>query len=116
MTDDTRQLVERVLRGLLRAIAFIHQPSNRGVVTQILARRLRVEQRDAEEAYRGALETLERKPYPSTEGLLNIRRMLARTNPRVAAIQVEDVTDTRILRKLDDSGFIDALYGLSGGR
>ena len=114
--EKSPQLVERMIRGLLRAIAFIHQPSNRGAVTQILARRLRVEQRDAEEAYRGALETLERKPYPSTEGLLNIRRMLARSNPRVAAIQVEDVTDTRILRKLDDSGFIDALYNAISSR
>ncbi|MSP41635.1 MAG: ABC transporter substrate-binding protein [Deltaproteobacteria bacterium] len=114
--EKSPQLVERVMRGLLRAIAFIHHPSNRGAVTQILARRLRVEQRDAEEAYRGALETLERKPYPSTEGLLNIRRTLARSNPRVASIQVEDVTATRILRKLDDSGFIDALYKDSSGR
>jgi len=75
-----------------------------------------VEQRDAEEAYRVTLETLERKPYPSAPGLLNIRRMLARSNPKVATIQVEDVMDTRILRKLDDSGFIDALYSGPGAR
>jgi hypothetical protein len=42
--------------------------------------------------------------------------MLARFNPKVAAIQVEDVVDTRILRKLDESGFIDALYSSSGAR
>jgi hypothetical protein len=42
--------------------------------------------------------------------------MLARTNPKVATIQVEDVVDTRILRKLDESGFIDALYGALGAR
>jgi hypothetical protein len=63
-----------------------------------------------------ALETLERKPYSSSEGLLNIRRMLARFNPKVAAIQVEDVVDTRILRKLEESGFIDALYNAPGAR
>jgi hypothetical protein len=62
------------------------------------------------------LETLERKPYPSSEGLLNIRRLLARSNPRVATIQVEDVMDTRILRKLDEIGFIDALYSAPGAR
>ena len=62
------------------------------------------------------LETLERKPHSSSEGLLNIRRMIARSNPRVATIQVEDVMETRILRKLDENGFIDALYSASGAR
>jgi NitT/TauT family transport system substrate-binding protein len=114
--EQSPQLVERVLKGLLRALAFTHNPSNREAVIQTLARRLRVEQRGAEEAYLGALETLERKPYPSSEGLLNIRRMLARSNPRVATIQVEDVMDTRILRRLDESGFIDALYSATGAR
>ena len=114
--EQSPQLVERVLKGLLRALAFVHQPSNREVVTQMLARRLRVEQRGAEEAYRTALESLERKPYASADGLLNIRRLLARANPKVSAVQVDDIVDTRILRKLDDSGFIDALYGAPGGR
>ena len=114
--EQSPQLVERVLKGLLRALVFIHNPGNREAVTQILARRLRVDQQAAEEAYRTALETLERKPYTSPEGLLNIRRMLARSNPKVATVQVEDVVDTRILRKLDDSGFIDALYSTSGAR
>jgi len=114
--EQSPQLVERVLKGLLRALVFIHNPGNRERVTQTLARRLRVDQRGAEEAYRAALESLERKPYPSAEGLLNIRRMLARSNPRVATIQVEDVMDTRILRKLDESGFIDALYSAPGAR
>jgi len=114
--EQSPQLVERVLKGLIRALVFVHHPSNREAVTQTLARRLRVEQHGAEEAYRGALEVLERKPYTSPDGLLNIRRVLTRANPRVATIQVEDVMDMRILRKLDDSGFIDALYSTSGVR
>jgi NitT/TauT family transport system substrate-binding protein len=114
--EQSPQLVERFLKGLIRALAFVHHPSNREAVTQTLARRLRVEQRGAEEAYRAALEVLERKPYTSPDGLLNIRRVLARANPRVATIQVEDVMDMRILRKLDDSGFIDALYSAPGAR
>ena len=114
--EQSPQLVERVLKGLLRALAFIHHPGNREAVSQMLARRLRVDQRGAEEAYRGALEMLDRKPYPSVEGLHNVRRMLARSNPKMAAIQVEDLIDTRILRKLDESGFIDALYSAAGTR
>ena len=115
--DQSPQHLERVLKGLLRALAFIHNPVNREAAIQTLAKRLRVDRRSAEEAYEAGLENLERKPYPSADGLLNIRRMLARTNPKVATVQVEDVIDTRILRKLDDSGFIDALYSAPpGGR
>ena len=114
--EQSPQLVERVLKGLLRALAFIYHPGNREAVSQTLARRLRVDQRGAEEAYRGALEMLDRKPYPSVEGLHNVRRLLARSNPRVSTIQVEDVIDTHILRKLDESGFIDALYSAPGAR
>ena len=114
--DQSPLVVEQVLRGLLRALAFIHSPGNRQAVTQMLARRLRVDQRGAEEAYVEALEGLEREPYPSSEGLLNIRRMLAQSNPRTAAIRVEDVMDTRILRRLDENGFTGALYNSAVAR
>jgi hypothetical protein len=42
--------------------------------------------------------------------------MLARSNPRAATIRVEDVIDTRALRRLDESGFIDTLYNYPFGR
>jgi len=109
--EQSPQLVEAALRGLLRALVFIHRPANREAVIQVLQQRMRVERAAAEEAYLEALETLDRKPYPSLDGLSNIRRMLARANPKAAAIRLEDVADTRALRRLDESGFIDALYG-----
>lgn len=61
-----------MLKGLLRAIAFIHDPRMRPAVTQMLARGLRVNDRGGEEAYLELLEGLERKPYPSAEGLRNV--------------------------------------------
>ena len=108
--EQSPQAIEPVLKGLLRGLAFIHNPGNREAVLQTLARHMRVQRPGAEEAYQEALETLERKPYPTVEGLVNIRRMLAYTTPRAASIRVNDVMDTRILRRLDEAGFIDALY------
>ena len=108
--EQSPQAIEPVLKGLLRGLAFIHNPGNREAVLQTLARHMRVQRPGAEEAYQEALETLERKPYPTVEGLVNIRRMLAYTTPRAASIRVDDVMDTRILRRLDEAGFIDALY------
>ena len=44
------------------------------------------------------------------EGLRNIQRMMASLNPKVSRVKVDEIIDNRIIRKLDDSGFIDALY------
>jgi ABC-type nitrate/sulfonate/bicarbonate transport system substrate-binding protein len=110
--DQFPHTVEQVLKALVRAIAFIYEPHNRRAVTRILARRLQVDGKAAEEAYVEALESLERKPYPSAKGLLNIQRMLARSNPKAGTIRVEDVIDVRILHRLDQSGFLDAVYGV----
>jgi hypothetical protein len=59
---------------------------------------------------------LEKKPYPSVDGLRNIQRLLAGGNPKIAAINVQDVVDSRFMRKLDSNGFIDRLYTPSGAR
>ena len=105
-----------MLKGLLRGLAFIHHPANREAVVEIFERRMRVARPAAEEAYLEAVESLDRKPYPAPEGLLNIRRMFARTTPRAASIRIDQVIDTRTLRKLDDSGFLDAVYNSPAAR
>lgn len=35
---------------------------------------------------------------------------MAQQNPRIAAVRVEQLIETRFVRKLDESGFIDRLY------
>jgi hypothetical protein len=35
---------------------------------------------------------------------------MATLNPKVRGIRVEDIIETRIMRKLDESGFIDSVY------
>ncbi len=52
----------------------------------------------------------EKKPYGVADSLRNIQRMMATLNPKVLSAKVEDVIDNRFIRKLDESGFIDALY------
>lgn len=69
----------------------------------------------AEEGYQDYLSGVERRPIPMVDGMRNIRRLLATLNPKIASVKVEDLIDSRLIRKLDDSGFIDkiaASYGL----
>ena len=63
-----------------------------------------------EEGYQELLVGFEKKPYGAPEGLRNIQRMMASLNPKVSRVKVDEIIDNRIIRKLDDSGFIDALY------
>ena len=44
----------------------------------------------------------------------NVQRMLKLRTPKLGDIKAEDVIDARIMRKLDDSGFIDRAYASQG--
>jgi hypothetical protein len=37
-------------------------------------------------------------------------------NPKVGEVRAEDVIDNRLMKKLDDSGFIDKLYAYYGAK
>jgi NitT/TauT family transport system substrate-binding protein len=109
-----RQLVtiERVVAALTESLAFVQTPGNKAIVLRILMKHLRInDSAAAEEGYRDHLLTLNRKPYPSLDGLRNAQRLMAQQNPKVAALNVEDLVDSRFVRKLDESGLIDRLYG-----
>jgi hypothetical protein len=56
------------------------------------------------------LKRVDRKPIPSLNGLRNVQRMLKTRNPKIGEIKTEQVIDTRIMRKLDEYGFIDRAY------
>src|SRR5206468_7616441 len=57
---------------------------------------------------------IDRKPDPSPEGLRNVQRLMKIRSPKVGEIKVEDVVDNRIIRKLDESGFIDRAFAAQG--
>ncbi len=76
-------------------------------------RRLKIDAGAAEEGYADLQRALDRKPYPSSEGLRNVQRLMKIRSPKVGEIKIEDVNDSRIIRKLDESGFIDRAYAAS---
>jgi hypothetical protein len=53
---------------------------------------------------------MDKKPYPSMDGLRNIQRLMKLRNPKIGNAKVEDLVDDQILRRLDESGFIDKLF------
>jgi NitT/TauT family transport system substrate-binding protein len=110
------ELAERILMVLVDSLAYTLAPMNKNVVLRTIARRLKIDDaKVGEEGYQDLLTSIERKPFPSLDGLRNIRRLMTTQNPKVASVKVEDLIDTRIIRKLDDNGYMDRVaagYGL----
>jgi len=110
------ELAERILMVLLDSLAFTLAPVNKNVVTRTIMRRLQINDLSvAEEGYQDLLTSVERKPFPSLEGMRNIRRLMATQNPKAANVKIEDLIDARLIRKLDENGYMDKVaagYGL----
>src|SRR5580765_319204 len=107
-------IAEGYLRGEIEGIAFATAPKNKPAVIKTLMRRLRVDAAAAEEGYSDMLRGVDRKPMPSFDGMRNLQRLLKPRNPKIGDLRVEDVVDNRIMRKLDESGFIDRAFAAQG--
>lgn len=109
--------VENVVKALLESLAFILTQKNKAAVLEVIMRRLRIaDPAPAVEGYQDLLRNMSRKPYPADGGLRNLQRLTKSQNPRVAEVKVEDLIDSRFIRKLDENGFIDRLYTASGSQ
>jgi len=114
--DKNPSVIEGALKAMLEGNAHALSANNKLSTLASLKRRLKVDDRSAEEGYNDMLIGLERKPYPSLAGLRNIQRLVALRNPKMEKIKVEDLVVDRFLRALDHSGFIDKVLGSYGVR
>jgi len=113
------EVVENVSRALIEGLAFTWSPRSKSAVLKSVMRRLRVTETSfAEYGYQDLLTRggLEKKPYPSVEGLRNVQRLMQSTNPRVGEVKLEEIIDRSVVRRLDESGFIDRLYATYPGK
>ena len=114
MLQQRPDIAEGYLKGEIEALAFSLAPKNKPVVLKTLARWLKIDAAGAEDAYLDLVRGVDRKPFASLEGLRNAQRFLRSRNPKVGEVKAEDVIDSRLMRKLDESGFIDKMYASYG--
>jgi ABC-type nitrate/sulfonate/bicarbonate transport system substrate-binding protein len=109
-------VAENILMALVESLAYTLSPANKSVVAKTMMRRFHIDDPAiAEEGYQDLLTSIERKTMPSLEALRNIRRLMAAHNPKAANVKVEELIDARLIRKLDENGYMDkvaATYGL----
>jgi NitT/TauT family transport system substrate-binding protein len=108
------QIVENVMRAIIEGAAFCLSPIQKPNTLKILQKYLRITEKDAEEGYKDMVNGLDRKPYASPAGVTNVVRLMKRTNPKVENVKPENLIDDRILKKLDQSGFIDEMMAKYG--
>ncbi len=116
MMQQRPDAAEAYLKGEIEALVFSLAPRNKPVVLKTLSKWLKVDAAGAEDAYLDLVRGVDRKPFASLEGLRNAQRLLKSRNPKVGEVRAEDVIDSRLMKKLDDSGFIDKLYASYGAR
>jgi NitT/TauT family transport system substrate-binding protein len=108
------EIVESVMKALIEGLAFSLSPRQKPDTLKIVRKYLKVDAQSAEEGYKDMVTGFDRKPYPSPKGVTNTIRLMQTRNPKVAKVKPEDVIEDRILKKLDESGFIDGIYAKYG--
>lgn len=107
---DHRLTVEQFFKGFLEGVQYAKTHKEESVRLIKEFSRLK-EEEEAEETYRVIVQDIQpRKPYPLKEGVETVLRNLESTIPKAKTAKAEDFIDDSVIKKLDESGFIDSLY------
>jgi NitT/TauT family transport system substrate-binding protein len=99
------ETVEKVLRAMTQATAYIEKQENKTSVMTSLYKGLRLPRlQDAEEGYELMRTLYEQRIYPNAEGIRNAIRLLGSSNEKIRQLKAEDMVDDRIVRKLEKEG------------
>ena len=111
--------LESVLKALIESMVFITGPKNKPAVLETISKQFKLSDPSAAEgAYQDVFTLIRleeyRKPYVSMDGLKILQRLMKSQNPRIGDVKVENLVDSSVLKKIDDSGFFERLYAEYG--
>ena len=104
--EDT---VRRFMRAYIEGVA--RGQKDKAFALKAMGRTFRTDDRELlEESYDLIIKSnLVLPPYPSVPGIASLMRGLEPTNPKAKGAKPEDFADSRIVKDLDQSGFVKAL-------
>lgn len=107
---ERRPLVEDFVKGFLAGVAYAKQNKEESI--RLIMEFMKLKDREeAEETFQVIVQDIQpRKPYPTKEGVETVLRNVESSIPKAKTAKAEDLIDESVLRKIDQSGFIDALY------
>ena len=106
------KVVESLTRAIVEGYAYLFNKENKQAVKEVIAKNLRLRNvADAEDFYLEAQEELDKKPYPTLDGLRTVIKYVAERNPKVASLRAEEISDSSWLKNLENEGFFQRVYG-----
>jgi ABC-type nitrate/sulfonate/bicarbonate transport system substrate-binding protein len=99
--------VSRLIKGMADAVVLIHDPSTKSEIVEILRKAFRFPRpEDAEASYKvlTIMATLELAPDPAAWKI--VQKVIAKINPKVAQVELNQVLDPVAVRRLEENGFL----------
>jgi hypothetical protein len=111
--------LQNVMKALIEAMVFCASAKNKPAVLDTITKHFKLsDPAAAESAYQDIFALIHaeehRKPYVSVDGLRGLQRIMKTQNPKIGDINPDNLVDTTILRKIDQSGFFEKLYAEYG--
>jgi NitT/TauT family transport system substrate-binding protein len=105
-----RPVAMQMMRSFVEGIHFYKTHKKQSMA--IIARYMRTNDMEAVEATWDyfANKIVPRKPYPTASGIKALLDLAAKERPEAAKVAPERIMNISLLKELDDSGYIDALY------
>jgi ABC-type nitrate/sulfonate/bicarbonate transport system substrate-binding protein len=108
------EIVERFLKGILEGIAFFKtQPeaSKRMIKECGMAGRSALDDEMVDVVYNELARIVDPRLYPAMDAITNVYQEAVRQDADAKKVSPLSLWDLHYIRKIDDSGFIDSLYG-----
>jgi ABC-type nitrate/sulfonate/bicarbonate transport system substrate-binding protein len=105
-------LVERFLKGLIEGIHFFKTRPDRAIsiIRDKSSKRGQMNLEQAALTHRSLVNILEPKLYPKMQAIANVYEEAIRQDKDAKKINPMELWDLHYIRRLDDMGFVDALY------
>ncbi|MGE5305377.1 MAG: ABC transporter substrate-binding protein [Alphaproteobacteria bacterium] len=101
--------VENFLKAYVESIHFMKTQRDKSVA--VIMKYLKMNDRArAEEGYDYYVEIYPQIPYPTPGGIRSVLQFLAAKQPKAATAAPEEFYDTSFLKRIEESGFVKALY------
>jgi ABC-type nitrate/sulfonate/bicarbonate transport system substrate-binding protein len=98
--------VEGVIKGTLDAVRFIMKPENKTVVTQTIARHLRLSRPEEAEVSYGVVQNLYSNDLvPNPAGVKKIHQILSKANPSLQKMNPQEVIDDSLILRIHAAGY-----------
>jgi ABC-type nitrate/sulfonate/bicarbonate transport system substrate-binding protein len=113
--QQSSDTLQDVTKALAEAMVFTSSSKNKPAVIETIMKQFKMsDPAAAEGAYQDVFNLVRleeyRKPYVSIDGLGILQRLMKSQNPRIGDIKVENLVDSSVVRKVDESGFFERLY------